>query len=217
MQTATVERCEPLSTVVGRNVRAWRQAHGLRQEDVYAGARLIGLGWARSSVSELESGARGLSAEELVALVLVLDEANGLQGGPSLAYLMAPPAGVRLAIGDAGLTGANVGQVLKGLPVEDESAAGISHTVGMVDGRRMQVLAAPTDDAERKAAKKLRTTPGALREAAVAAWGRRLAVERDARVTASEGSARSLQALRGHVTRELLGELSEALGAEGED
>ena len=39
--------------------------------------------------------------------------------------------------------------------------------------------------------------------------------ERDARVTASEGPARSLQALRGHVTRQLLGELAEALDAKG--
>lgn len=65
-------------------------------------------------------------------------------------------------------------------------------------------------DAEQKAARKLGVPPLAIALAARKLWGRSLAEERDRRVSEQwrdEITLRPLQAIRGHVTRALLGEL----------
>jgi hypothetical protein len=68
-------------------------------------------------------------------------------------------------------------------------------------------------DAERHAARKLGTTPEQINVAALRRWGRTLAEERDHRLSeqTAELSARSRQALRGHITRDLLTELQDEL------
>ncbi len=68
-------------------------------------------------------------------------------------------------------------------------------------------------NAERHAARKLGTTPERVNLAAVHLWGRTLAEERDHRLSeqAGKASARRRQALRGHITRELLTELETEL------
>jgi hypothetical protein len=68
-------------------------------------------------------------------------------------------------------------------------------------------------DAERHAARKLGTTPERLTIAAIRRWGRTLAEERDHRLNERAGdvSLRRLQALRGHITRELMAELEDEL------
>lgn len=70
-------------------------------------------------------------------------------------------------------------------------------------------------DAEQRAARTFDVTPLAVSAAAHRRWGHGLTAERDARVadrTGGQTSARSLQAVRGHVTRELLTELQTELG-----
>jgi hypothetical protein len=65
-------------------------------------------------------------------------------------------------------------------------------------------------DAEQKAARRLRTFPLAVAVAARRRWRRSFTEERDHRVTAQaqpDATPRTLQALRGHVTRALLDEL----------
>src|SRR5262245_12140090 len=67
------------------------------------------------------------------------------------------------------------------------------------------------DDAVQKAARALRTRPEAIVEASHQRWDRSLTDEREARLRRRSeletGTARTLQAVRGHVTRELLEEL----------
>ena len=70
---------------------------------------------------------------------------------------------------------------------------------------------AAAGEAERKAARKLSVPPVVISVAAYARWGRSLTEERDRRVAerVSKGaSARTVQALRGHVSRALLAELA---------
>jgi hypothetical protein len=66
-----------------------------------------------------------------------------------------------------------------------------------------------TTEAERKAARKLVVSPDAVLRAAVNRWGHGLADERDRRIGARAEtlSPRSLQAVRGRVTRALVSEL----------
>jgi hypothetical protein len=78
---------------VGANLERWRKAQpDLRQEDIAATARNFGLKWAHSSVAQLEHGDRGLSADELLLLPLILDDASNGQG-LELTELLAPPRG----------------------------------------------------------------------------------------------------------------------------
>jgi transcriptional regulator with XRE-family HTH domain len=65
-------------------------------------------------------------------------------------------------------------------------------------------------DTEQKAAAKLNVSTLAIAIAARKSWGRSLTEERDWRVSEKAGddmTPRTVQAIRGHVTRELLGEL----------
>lgn len=68
-------------------------------------------------------------------------------------------------------------------------------------------------DAEVKAAARLGMTPLALTQAAIRLWGRSLSAERDRRVglqVTEKLDSRSVQALRGHITRALLAEIEAA-------
>ena len=69
-------------------------------------------------------------------------------------------------------------------------------------------------EAEQKAAKKLGVSADAVLAAALTLWGKTLTDERDARAEkqiTDEASPRRLQAMRGHVTRDLLDELRPVL------
>ena len=82
-----------------------------------------------------------------------------------------------------------------------------------------RALAAAAGEAERKAARKLGVPPQVVSVAAYARWGRSLTEERDRRVAAQTVAPqttggikpRTLQALRGHVTRALLDELARSI------
>lgn len=70
-------------------------------------------------------------------------------------------------------------------------------------------------EAERKMADQLDVAPFQIRDAAHRLWGRTLTDEREARLARrienGDVSPRSLQAHRGHVTRELEQEIEQAL------
>jgi hypothetical protein len=82
-------------------------------------------------------------------------------------------------------------------------------------GALYKVALASRGDAETKAARALRTSPVAVALPALSRWDHSFTEERDARVTQRVGDratdARALQALRGHVTRQLMDELRPAL------
>jgi hypothetical protein len=86
---------------------------------------------------------------------------------------------------------------------------------GHMEGARQKSSAKATSaasgEAEQKAARKFHIDANVLSTMAFELWGRSLTEERDARVDDAatlSGSAKNLQALRGHVTRRLLAELA---------
>ncbi|MET8404512.1 helix-turn-helix transcriptional regulator [Streptomyces sp900116325] len=76
----------------------------------------------------------------------------------------------------------------------------------LVDLQAIRSDAAP-DETDRKVAARLDMPPEEVASLAIELWGRSVGEERDARAGVS-GSARSVQAVRGHVTRTLVAELA---------
>jgi transcriptional regulator with XRE-family HTH domain len=193
----------PLPQVVGFRIRQLREMFGKTQEDVAAAARRIGFDWGRSSVASLEAGQRQLSAEELLALPAIIDQA--FTGGSdawaasfSLADLLRPGKKEELALtSSVSMTATELEGWLGAEP------PGI--------GDRLVAADARAAEADRKAAASLGWTPDKVLRRSLNLWGQTLSDERDARVPSyADASARSLQARRGHVTRTLLNELKEA-------
>ena len=105
--------------------------------------------------------------------------------------------------------------------LHEAALAGIGENTAVLDHLHLRDLpdarqlleAAHVDkqaEAEMQAARRLRTFPLAVAAAARKRWGRSLTEERDRRVaeqTPADAIPRTLQALRGHVTRALLEEL----------
>lgn len=90
-------------------------------------------------------------------------------------------------------------------------------TYAIVQSEEMADMTA--DEVERRAAQQLGRTPAEVSEAARRLWGRGLADERDARATERQSdptSAAQRQAVRGHVTRELVRDLRKELWLKGQ-
>jgi hypothetical protein len=192
----------------------------LRQEDAAAQARAAGLSsWIRGTVAQAEVGARRLNFEEVLLLALAYGTtpAEFLVGEDEDLVELAPRAQVPVRTLRALLSGqaATTGRPADGATGPPKSGAG--RRPGLAEARRLGLdreaairAMEQVGEAERHAARRLGTTPDSINLRAVSRWGRTLAEERDARVAerAADASPRQLQALRGHVTRELLTELA---------
>lgn len=66
-----------MSEVVGERVRMFREAKGVRQEDIANEARKYGFSWGRSSVAALEAGNRDLSVAEFLLLPSMIKKLGG--------------------------------------------------------------------------------------------------------------------------------------------
>jgi transcriptional regulator with XRE-family HTH domain len=224
---------------VGQAVRRLREQDGQRQDDLARSARELGLTWTASKIAALERGDKALPAEELLLLPAVLALAGC--GYPSLVDLLpSGPGTVRLsdrtAMPAAVLAHAVRGEDFELSEVDSpsmrktfsrietwERGGGLERAVSMVRAAHLVSGATPRElvdaeraagDAERIAARRLGVPFAAVVAAALATWGRGLTEERDARAAERAGpdaSARSAQAARGHVTRELYGELAPAI------
>ena len=184
------------SQIVGEQLRAWREASGLRQDDVAWAARELSLQWTRDTVAAVEGGRREVRLDEFLMLSLIVDTVSGRSSRyskpdyflGSLAPLLKPPSD-------------------ESRELMTELAVGASQPSSRLD----RVYIDAQGDAERKAARRLRTTAYDVASfARHRLWGRSLTEERDARVARRVGgdaTPRTLQAHRGHVTRELLDEL----------
>jgi len=201
--SATTQASETLSAYLSERFRAMREQHGWRQEDVAARARAAGLNWKSDNVQAIERGHRFLSVEELFVLPALFDV--------TLPELFADGDDDRL------------------LEIGDECTATAMQLRQSLSGSWTPPLRDDTDDAvaglaERKAARKFDVEPETIMRLSQRLWGRSLAAERDVRVAEyheletdwneAAGTlglrrmpARSLQAVRGHITRELLSEL----------
>lgn len=187
------DETKPLSAVIGSGLAKLRTDHGLRQEDVAFTARHIGLAWTRATVTAIELGRRELTATEVLLLPVLLEEAT--KRPVPLWELVGKSAKVTISP-EVWLSGTHVRYVLGEANPHEEAVIG-------------EPLADLPTDAERKAATRLGVTPETVVRRGPSRWGHRLDDERDRRLgDTSEVSARTVQARRGHITRQLIAELA---------
>ncbi len=185
-----------LRDLIAGNLRRLRQAAGRAGEDLVPTARAHGLDWTANWLTSVERGTRALTAEQLLALPVVLSAALGIR--VSLADLLvgeAPvalspagepvsatvPAGYLLGI----VTGAPVRRTFTPtprLPEGDTAAAASLATqrmrdireagLGDVDMRALTRAEQGAGTVETKLAKRLAVPPIAVIAAAASLWGR---------------------------------------------
>lgn len=224
---------------VGRAVRELREQHGQRQDDVARSARELGLTWTATKIAALERGDKALPAEELLLLPLVLTWAGC--GRPSLADLLPDgPGSVSLSEGTT-IPATVLAQVTRGedVDVTDVDSPRMRERLSRIEqwadsggpqrmtamvrvalaisnatSRQLVDAERAAGDAERIAARRLGVPVGAVVAASLGTWQRGLTDERDARAVERAGpgaTPRTIQAARGHVTRELYHELGPAI------
>lgn len=199
-------------------MRRLREAAGARQETIATAAVFWRLSWTQATVASIELGQRGLSVGEFIILPLVFEEA-GLRrrsGEPFqledfVPVSITPPAGSLALAGQAPARSIPNAPVVPGgfqmpLRIVRTLLRG-GHPPSIVMGKRAE---AGPGEAERKAARKVGCSPAAILKAARELWGRTLSEERDRRIgeRARALDRRTLQAVRGRVTRTLVKELA---------
>jgi transcriptional regulator with XRE-family HTH domain len=197
-------KTQPLSTIVGRLLRERREHLGLRLDDVADRMREWGAdGWTRATVQGLEAGRRRLDLSDLwlVCVAYELSLVDLLRSGDPEARVMVGGSGhhrslrfIRQAVDGEALFGS-----------DEQEARGALLKKGIERAR-----ADARDETLRRVARSLGIDPMVAATRARFLWRRSLSRERDARVAAlaePDTPARSLQALRGHVTRTLVSEL----------
>jgi transcriptional regulator with XRE-family HTH domain len=219
-----------LAAVLGAGLRSIREQRGERQDDIAHLARLHGLRWTRTTVAKVERGERAMSVEEVVLLSLALRVAmSDLVSGADMIAITE----------DAALSARNLRALLDGrrddvvLPGVDIPAVRQAPARLRQLARLFQRTVAPvwpdppmwavkeaqmaaSNDAEVNASRRLGVAPFLVALAACRRWGRTLTAERDERVAEAapgDASSRTLTALRGHVTRQLVAELEAELPA----
>lgn len=226
-----------LRQAIGAKVRELRERNGDRQDDVADAARGLGLSWTRSKVGALENGDKAIPVEELVLLPLILATETG---APSLIDLL-PSGKTWIRLGDNTRVRADaLRRIVLGEDFQVDDIAGLGFPDGPIDmaemirnakaskamvtalwpGANVQgLMRARKDslrDAEQVAGRRLHAPAHAVSLASWSRWGRGLTDERDARVAEKVPDAaqpRTIQALRGRVTRTLYDELRPVLDA----
>lgn len=213
--------------VVGSRLADRRKDQGLTQDEVARKLRsLAGLDWTRAVIAAIETGRRELTVPELALLLAILDTNLGdlldgagtveLVPGREVADAEALVAGLcgRQTLADVITVHPAIAKaMLRGFEALRAEAQAIwpKATLGqLVKAERAM------GEADDKAARTLGVTPWKVTLASHRLWGRSLTEERDERVKAKaspDASARTLQAIRGHVTRGMIEELRPALGA----
>jgi transcriptional regulator with XRE-family HTH domain len=193
---------EQLTSNVANNLKRLREAAGRTQEDVATAARRCGIKWGRSTVGMLEAGAYELKAVELVLLPEILIEAG--IADVTLRSLLLGDGGDVQVTDRRRIASDELGRLLGG----GRKASGI----GWIQTSEIFAAGNPEHypEAEQKAARKFGIHPALVVSIARDLWGQTLTEERDYRVAENapaDASARTIQALRAHATRELLAEL----------
>ncbi len=210
-------------SVVGENVRRWREEAGASQDDLATKARAVGLRWTRSKVAALERGEKSIGVEDLVLLA----EAIGGSGEPAtVADLLAGEGSVRLSDQRVlyreslrrFLSGAPVSVLVKDVPGGIERRREAMKSAPAMFDRMVQLAGPETEghlaehaekhagEAEERAGRALGLNKIEVAYLSVGLWGCTLAEERDRRV-GGDVPAASRSARRGRETRKLINEL----------
>ncbi len=208
----------------GNRLKNFREQQGMTQDSLAARARSVGLPWTRRTVVSLESGSRqSVAVEELILLshALGVQPTDFFKGNEWVP--LTPESQVRATALRKMLAGDTVNEWsperMWSLPYQRKAPeqidfikkwAGIArhHHSGKVPhpDTVLAAIRASTNQAEVKAAARLRADPLEVSFASFALWGRSLTQERDHRAGALT-AGKSTAAGRGWITRELLKEL----------
>ena len=221
---------------MGRRIKAVREAKELTQADLASALALAGLPIQRGSVGMLEGGQRALDLEELLILaevlnVSVMDLIGDRQSLVAIGYNRKQGTWTSRRLNDLQARLVYSGEWLDNvkLPDVDESESNLSLSpfrafdpdepdfAGLTMHQAEAAEAASYNDADRAAARRLGVGPRRLVRAAFRLWGHSLTDERDRRLAAEEpigADQRQIQAIRGHITRDLLREIGPELQGE---
>jgi transcriptional regulator with XRE-family HTH domain len=227
-------RSEALGVALGKRLRLLREQQGLRQEDVARVARTFGLDWTRATVAAIETGRRSVALEEFFLLPNLVVETKTIPGRRTLdSHEPSENAGdTKLWVPDflpengwvavtsrCYLRGSSLRERLGGISTRKERTTEPAYIfIGERREDSLEMASEEENEAEQKAARKLDVEPLLLVFYAREAWGRGFTAERDRRVleqAKGDATPRRLQALRGHVTRQLLKELESKIKAHG--
>jgi hypothetical protein len=219
--------------LLAENLRRLRTDTGATIDQVVRAAYGHGLDWTATFLNGVERGSRGLTAEQLLALPVVLADALGfrvtladLLAGEAPVLLVAEAPGTRSGRQRATVPAGYLRDLVTGRPVPrpfsapaqpgpvpDVSPAQRAAEqvreirragLGDVDIRALGRAQTGAGEAETRLARRLAVVPIVVVAAAASLWGRSLTEERDARVAAGEGPAAT-------VSRRLTGELTARL------
>lgn len=231
-----------LHQLIGARLRELREDAGLTQEEIAAQARVVGfVDWARGTVSMIEGGRRRVTLEEFLALPLILSYAGAGQWrlvdlvGAETPAIISGEVALAAETLRATLSGGLTVEVHPMSAATPASARDSEERQGALalwrrwasrrsDHSREPSAAALGDvavesrtDALVSAARRLRCSPVAASLAAVVTYDRLFMAERERRVRQrlgeGERNPRTVQAIRGHVTRELIDELRPIVNA----
>lgn len=199
-----------LRALVAQNLRLLREQAGAALDDVVRASWGDGFDWTTGWLGGVERGTRSLTAEQLLALPVVLSAALGRR--ITLADLLAGEEPVSLGVDGRGsvparylrdvVTGEPVRQpfataVVVAPPPEIDVAARAAEKLreirrgGLadVDIRALTRAEAGAGEAENRLARRLGIAPIRVIAAAASLWGRSLTEERDARLADGGGPA----------------------------
>jgi hypothetical protein len=215
----------PLRTLVAHNLHRLREEAGVALDDVVRASWGDGFDWTTAWLGAVERGTRSLTAEQLLALPVVLSA--GLGRRITLADLLAGEAPVSLGVdGRASVPARYLRDVVTGEPVREPFATpvvvapppGIDVAaraaeklreirrggLADVDIRALTRAEAGAGEAESRLARRLGVAPIRVIAAAASLWGHSLTEERDARLADGAGPAAV-------VARRLSAELTERI------
>ncbi len=172
-----------LSREVGALLRAYREARGLRQDEVARAAREGELGWTRATVAAIETGKRELSLSEFFALRGSPLQAGELDGERGLLWYASQDRPIRR------------GKLAERLDAETKAAAKLGVEPSAIVAASYHLWGRTLTE-ERDRVVKARES---FDEMAKARYG------------AETPPTRTLQAHRGHVTRRLVVQIGELL------
>ena len=226
----------PARALIAENLRRLRTDAGVGVEQVVRAAAGHGLDWTANWLSGVERGSRGLTAEQLLAMPVVLADALGFR--VTLADLIAGEAPVLLVadvpIGRSSRSRASIPagylrDLVTGQPVPRPFSSGPASGpvpevspaqraaeqvreirragLGDVDIRALGRAQAGAGEAETRLARRLAVAPVVVAAAAASLWGRSLTEERDARAAAGEGPSATVSR---RLTADLTARLDEA-------
>lgn len=193
------DQAQSLPLVMGHNCKRIRVEIGLRQDDLAAAARVVGLKWSSAKVSDFEAGRWTSSFETALCVSLALElaaNAAGVNRTVTLADLIGDEGSIALTE-EVTVSASGLSAVCRGASWDKSMPMVINKAPGGAQG-----VLARSGLSEDRLAKRLNITHELLAETCWALWQRSFTEERDRRAGPDANSQR-----RGQIARLLQAEI----------